>query len=375
AVDRLAATGIEADLRERHAEAFLALVRTANGDASGTHDRGDWLDRIEDDHDNVRAALDWWIASGNHVQAATLLAAVWRFWQMRNHLAEGRLRAAAVLDMPGWDRAPLLDRMHALEAAGGLAYWAGDMVSAHRHYSEAVETARRAGDDAELANALYNNFFAARMGLAGANDWVASLAYEGRPMLDEALAIWERLGDEDGIAKALWALAEHFAYRREYPEAIESATRALAIFEPTGSSFWTAWTRFTRGFAYAAQRDPVLACVDLATALREFQATRDVSGVALVLSAGASAMLMAGWTGEAYAMGGAAHRAIAETGLHIATLWPDTIFPVPDLATEDPTLRAAIAKGEGWTREESVERALTAIDAVAGGSLGPDRPA
>ncbi len=375
AVDRLASTGIEADLRERHAEAFLALVRTAAGDASGTHDRGDWLDRIEDDHDNVRAALDWWIASGNHVQAATLLAAVWRFWQMRNHLAEGRLRAAAVLDMPGWDRAPLLDRMHALEAAGGLAYWAGDMVSAHRHYSEAVETARRAGDDAELANALYNNFFAARMGLAGANDWVASLAYEGRPMLDEALAIWERLGDEDGIAKALWALAEHFAYRREYPEAIESATRALAIFEPTGSSFWTAWTRFTRGFAYAAQRDPVLACVDLATALREFQATRDVSGVALVLSAGASAMLMAGWTGEAYAMGGAAHRAIAETGLHIATLWPDTIFPVPDLATEDPTLRAAIAKGEGWTREESVERALTAIDAVAGGSLGPDRPA
>jgi hypothetical protein len=177
------------------------------------------------------------------------------------------------------------------------------------------------------------------------------------------------------VAKARWALAEHHAYRREYPEAIDSATRALAIFERIGSSFWIAWARFTRGFAYAASHDPVPACVDLSTAMREFQATRDVSGVALVLSAGASTMLLAGWPAEGYAMGGAARRAIAETGLHIAGLWPDSIFPIPDLGTTDPTLRAAIAKGEGWSREESVERALTALDAVAGGSLGPDRPA
>ena len=375
AVDRLAASGIEAELRERHAEAFLALVRTATGDASGTLDRGDWLDRIEDDHDNVRAALDWWIASGNHTGAATLLAAVWRFWQMRNHLAEGRARATAVLDMPGWSDAPPLDRIHALEAAGGLAYWAGDMSWAHRFYSEAVETARRAGDEAELANALYNNFFATRMRYQGADDWVSALAWEGRPFLDEALSIWERLGDEDGIAKALWALAEHHAYRREYPESIASATRALAIFERTGSSFWIAWAHFTRGFAYAAQNDVVPACVDLGVALREFQATRDISGVALVLSAGSSALLMAGWTAEAYAMGGASRRAVAETGLHLAALWPDTIFPIPDFETTDATLRAAVAKGEGWSREESVERALTAIDVVAGGSLGPDHEA
>jgi hypothetical protein len=97
--------------------------------------------------------------------------------------------------------------------------------------------------------------------------------------------------------------------------------------------------------------------------------------VALVLSAGSSALLMAGWTAEAYAMGGASRRAVAETGLHLAALWPDTIFPIPDFATTDPTLQAAIAKGEGWSRDESVDRALTAIDVVASGSLGPDRGA
>jgi tetratricopeptide (TPR) repeat protein len=277
--------------------------------------------------------------------------------------------------MPGWDAAQLRDRLHALEAAGGLAYWAGDMSAANRHYTQAVAAAREAGDEAELANALYNNFFATRMGYAGVGDWVASLAYEGRPLLDEAIAIWERLGDEEGLAKGLWALGEHHAYRREYPESIDASTRALAIFERSGSGFWIAWSRFTRGFAYAAQRDVRPACVDLAVALREFQATRDISGVALVLSASSSAMLMAGWTAEGYALGGASHRAIAETGLHLAALWPDTIFPIPDLETADPTLRAAIAKGEGWSREESVERALTAIDMVAAGSLGPDHEA
>ncbi len=375
AVDRLASSGTEAALREQHAQAFLALVRTATGDASGTSDRGEWLDRIEDDHDNVRAALDWWIASGNHAQAASLLAAVWRFWQMRNHLAEGRARAKAVLEMPGWDAVPPGARLHALESAGGLAYWAGDMSEANRHYEEAVAEAREAGDESELANALYNNFFATRMRYQGANDYVSALAWEGRPFLDEALSIWERLGDEDGVAKAMWALAEHHAYRGEYPAAIESATRALATFERTGSSFWSAWTHFTRGFAYAAQRDVAPACVDLGVALREFKATRDISGVALVLSAGSSALLMAGWTAEAYAMGGASRRAVAETGLHLAALWPDTIFPIPDFETTDPTLQAAIAKGEGWSREESIDRALTAIDVVASGSLGPDHGA
>ena len=319
-----------------------------------------WLDRIEDDHDNVRAALDWWIASGNHAQAASLLAAVWRFWQMRNHLAEGRARAKAVLAMPGWDAVPPGARLHALESAGGLAYWAGDMSEANRHYAEAVAEAREAGDEAELANALYNNFFATRMRYQGANDYVSALAWEGRPFLDEALSIWERLGDEDGVAKAMWALAEHHAYRGEYPAAIESATRALATFERTGSSFWSAWTHFTRGFAYAAQLDVVPACVDLGVALREFQATRDISGVALVLSAGSSALLMAGWTAEAYAMGGASRRAVAETGLHLAALWPDTIFPIPDFDDDGPDAPGGHREGRGMVargvRRSSADR-------------------
>jgi predicted ATPase/class 3 adenylate cyclase len=371
AVDRLATSGSMAELRQRHAEAFLALVRTAAGDASSTDDRGSWLDRLEDDHDNIRAALDWWIESGNHGGASALVFASWRFWQMRGHLAEGRARCAAVLRMPGWEHASRLDRLHALEAAGGLAYWAGDVTESNRLYSEAVGVARTAGDDAELANALYNNFFAARTA-DGMESWIGGLAFEGKPFLDEALAIWTRLGDADGVARANWGLAEHHAYRNEVDEAVAAASRALDWFERSGSSFWIAWARFTRGFAYAVKRDLVHAAVDLAVALREFQVTRDVSGVALLLSSTSSVLLMAGRPFDGHAMGAAAQRAIGETGFYLAGLWPGETFPMPDLGATDHELRRAIAEGDAWTREDAVARALTALDEIAAGALEPE---
>ena len=87
---------------------------------------------------------------------------MWRFWQMRGHIVEGRTRLDRVLAMPQWSDEPAPARLRALEAAGGLAYWGGDLVAAGMHYRAAVEVARALGDDAELANALYNLFFARR---------------------------------------------------------------------------------------------------------------------------------------------------------------------------------------------------------------------
>jgi predicted ATPase/class 3 adenylate cyclase len=374
ALDHLAAAGELEELRGRHARAYLALVQASGGAGPGSLDRAAWLDAVSDDHDNVRAALDWFVEMGDHGGAADLLYAVWRFWQMRSHLAEGRSRADTVLAMPGWDTAPPGARLHALEAAGGLAYWAGDMGRANRHYEAAVVEARRLGDDRELANALYNNFFATRPG-GGMEGWIASLTYEGKPLIDEALEIWTRLGDEEGIAKAYWGLAEHHAYRDEYAETEDYTTRALAIFERSGNPFWIAWTRFTRGFGRAASGRVAEACDDMAAALREFQATRDVSGVALLLAAMASILLLAGRPADGHAVGGAARLAIAQTGLHLAALWPGETFPLPDYDSTDPVLMAALAEGASWPRDEAVVRTLAFADAIAAGTLAPDGPA
>src|SRR5690606_19790202 len=146
-------------MRDRHADAVIALVaRTGEPTAS----RGPWLDRLEEEHDNIRGAIDHLIATGRHDKAAHLVFAVWRFWHMRGHVVEGRRRVDRVLAMPGWSDAPSEARLRALEAAGGLAYWAGDMTSAGVHYGKSIDEARRLGQDAELATALYNHWFTRR---------------------------------------------------------------------------------------------------------------------------------------------------------------------------------------------------------------------
>jgi predicted ATPase/class 3 adenylate cyclase len=369
ALERLAEHGAVEPMRDRHAAAFLAFAER-EGREGGGGDRGHALDRFEEEHDNLRAALDHLVAAGDHDGAARLGFATWRFWQMRGHLAEGRNRLDAVLAMPGWGAEPSGARLRALEAAGGLAYWTGDMVAASADYGAAVEEARRLRDDGELANALYNKFFA-RGPTSGVDEWLKGLADDDKAELDEALEIWTRLGDEGGVARAQWGLGEHHVYRREYALAEAVLTAALAVFERRGEGFWIAWTSFTRALGRSLSGRVNDAGADLAVALREFRQSRDISGAVLVMAALSSALLLAERPRDAYAVGAASRRAVAETGLHIATLWPSSDIPLVDPDTAVPELRTAAAEGAAWSREEAFERAIALADELAAGSSAP----
>jgi len=286
---------------------------------------------------------------------------------MRGHVVEGRRRVDRVLAMDGWPAEPSEARLRALEAAGGLAYWAGNMSAAGLHYQASIDEARRLGQDAELATALYNHWFTRRP-TDSFGDWAALLASDDKEELDEALAIWTRLGDEEGVGKALWGLGEHYAYRVEVPEAVDAITRSLAIFERRGDQFWIGWCRFTRAFALANGKDFTGAAKDMSVALRVFAASRDVSGTVLTLSATSSLLLMTGRTIDAIEIGAAAARATAETGLHIANLWAGPGQPAPDLASLEPGHQEAAARGRAWTREEALDRAIELSDELAGGA-------
>src|SRR5438876_1139479 len=99
AIERLEESGESHTIRDRHVEAFIALAQAAQPHLFGPQ-RREWLDRLEIDHDNVRAALDWSLESSNARQALRLAGVFWRFWQMRGHIHEGRARLARVLAMP-----------------------------------------------------------------------------------------------------------------------------------------------------------------------------------------------------------------------------------------------------------------------------------
>ena len=96
-----------------------------------------------------------------------------------------------------------------------------------------------------------------------------------------------------------------------------------------------------------------------------------MSGVVLVLSGVATLLLIDGRETDGYEVGGAAQRLIAETGLHLATLWPASEIPMVDPDTPSADLRAAFDRGRAWSREEAVERSLALVDALAEGSPAP----
>jgi len=367
ALDKLGERGETRVLLDRHADAFLTLVRDAAAGGPGNADQGQRLDRLEEDHDNLRAAFDHLVASGDTERAADLAFWAWRFWQMRGHLVEARARLGRLLAMPGWPTGASMARLRALEAAGGLAYWAGDTTAASGFYAEAVEQARALGDETQLANALYNQFFARRPS-SGIDEWVEQLG-EDRSLLDEALEIWTRLDDEVGVAKALWGIAEHTAYAGDYAASEDAATRSLAVFERLGDRFWIAWGRFTRAFGRLLDGRVSDAAADIEVALRAFDESRDVSGQVLVLTAISSMLLMADRTPDGYAVGAAAQRAIAETGIHLATLYPSGSVPVADPDTQDPALRAAASRGAAWPRAQAVTEGMRLAAELAGSGI------
>ncbi len=156
AAEQLDARGEATSTRARHAGHFLSVAEAAAPHLTGV-DRARWLDLLEGDHDNFRAAIAWSIEVGDAVTGCRLLAALWRFWQTRNHLVEGAGRADAILTLPGL--VPPAIRARAHEAAGGIAWWSGDMARVQREYEEAVRLAREVGEPRLLADALYNLSF------------------------------------------------------------------------------------------------------------------------------------------------------------------------------------------------------------------------
>lgn len=361
AAERLAEAGEQPALRERHAAVVLAFVE-APPPPDGN--RRPWLDRMDDEHDNLRAAYEYLVEVGDAERVSRLVLGSWRFWQMRGHVLEGRRRVERVLALPGFPGGAPRARLRALEAEGGLAYWSGDLAASGRAYRELEEEARRLGDERAIAEASYNRFFA-QEGLPDPQAWQRSMA-ENRHLLDDAIEIWTRLGDELGVARGTWGIGEYHVYRREYGPSEAALTKALEVFERYHDQFWIAWARFTRSIAHVGRGDVASAAADAAGALHAFRAAGDVSGMALLVSGISSFLLAAGDELSAYRVAGAGERIVSETGLRLAHLTPDAgMARFPDTATADPVLRAALDEGASWSRADAVDRTIALAEALA----------
>ena len=281
AVERLAASGERAELDRRHALAYLALAEDARPHLQ-ERDQKRWLDLLELDHDNLRAALEWSIAERRTEEACRLVFAIWRFWQVRGHLVEGAHWCARVLALPA-DAVPPLTLMRALEASGGIAYWRGEFTAAVDAYARALTLAEAHADPGAQANAAYNLAFAYGVPMS---DIPRALE-----LLRVAQANWEATGDRIGSARAAWAFGSFLQLgppgrvaRPQLAEALASARRALAVYRTAANRFDLAWALHLTGLVQRKLGEFAGAGADFREAAKLFREDHDVSGLALITS-------------------------------------------------------------------------------------------
>ena len=182
ATERLEASGTGDELRRRHAEQFLALAEEA--EPYLRRDSPEWADRLEREHDNLRAALDWGEAAGESELVLRLAGAASRFWYLKSHLSEGQRRLESALRADG-RRTPA--RAKALNGAAVMALNIRDIPTARLRAEDALALHRALGDawGAAYATVMIGNAVAEGGDLASA-----------RPILDESVRLFRELGDE-----------------------------------------------------------------------------------------------------------------------------------------------------------------------------------
>lgn len=259
---------------ERHATWFLDLAERAAPMLTGT-DRGQWLDHLERELDNLRTALRWALDQHHVELGMRLAAALWRFWQIRAHMSEGRQVLAELLEIEA-DVDPAV-RARAFSAAGSLAYWQNDGPPCTRYYEASLELRRQLGDPAEIASGLYD--------LGHAVSCVASVKdpVRGRLLELEALDIYRSLGSRMGEAWLVWALGCNAHFAGDNRAAVEELGQAIDQFRELGDPFGLAWALTMHGLASMLIGQRAVASRRLREALPIFAEVDDVSGIDSVL--------------------------------------------------------------------------------------------
>jgi predicted ATPase len=218
AVEQLATSGEEARTRTAHADVLIALAEAAAPELTGPR-QALWVPRLVREHDDLRAAFDWTIRTGDTTRALRLGAALCRFWIIRGFHTEGRQRLRAALALPH-DPSHEAVRTRVVSGAAILAYEQADLEEASARLEEAIAHYRAAGDERGVAETL--NHIGWVMFFAGELDRASALT-------EEALALHERRGDTRGVALSLTNLGGVALQVGDLGRALALYERALAL--------------------------------------------------------------------------------------------------------------------------------------------------
>jgi predicted ATPase/predicted Ser/Thr protein kinase len=273
ALEKLQASGERASTKRAHAAYCLVLAEEEATEPSGVQGT-EWLERFALEHDNFRAGLEWLTETGDADWGLRLGTALFRFWEIREYLAEGRDRLGRLLKLAG-AAAPTKARTRALFAAGVLAGEQGDYASAETLISESQNIARQLGDNTGVAVSL--NALAVFARDRGS-------VTKARALFEESLALWRELGDLKAVARALSNLANVVKLQGEYDRARSLYAECLSIFRGLGDRTGVGWSLNYQGDVARDQGDSAAARTLYEQCLAIFRELGDRWGIAGTLA-------------------------------------------------------------------------------------------
>jgi tetratricopeptide (TPR) repeat protein len=336
----------------RHGTFFADLVLRAEPELLGA-DQAIWLDRLETERDNVRAALHWAVDAGEVELALRAAGSLWRFWHQRAHLAEGREVLESILRRPEASGATP-GRGLALAGLGGIVYWQGRFDDARAIYADALTVYRALDDAAGLADAIYNLGFV---------EMITHHLDVANPLLIESLAIYERLRDDTGVIKVREALAFSMYLIGEYGQALEIEEALVRALQGRGEPFRLSNALVLTSLLRIANGRPADAHETLADAMAILRTAGDIATAVNCLQVAAHGLLQEGRPEAAAVLAGAVDAIRAPlgelaTGLDILSIEDPAIGARRALG--DAAYEAAYARGRGLDLAGAMTFALAA---------------
>ncbi len=272
AFERLVASGEQAATRRAHAAYCLVLAEEGNPELSPA-DRVAWLARCGLEIDNFRSALDWLFENRDLDWGLRLCMALFRFWDMREHLAEGRARLATILRLAseGYSK----ERAKLCIFLGALSTAQGDFPAAERFLEQSLLLYEQLGDRWGIAASLNALGVSAR----DRGDYPTA-----QSNLERSLACWRTLPDHLAIARCLHNLANVAKVRGDYLRAQVALREATGIFEEVGDRSGAAWSINQQGDIARERRDLDVARDCYQRALKAFREAGDRWGSARSLA-------------------------------------------------------------------------------------------
>ncbi len=310
--ERLAAAGGAERLRDRHLAWYLALAEAAAPHLRSL-DQTTWLDRLEVEHDNLRAALRWAKERGATEEALRLAGALGFFWLARGNFGEGRswLEGALAAGEGGSGAT----RARAIQAVGDLAHWQGNFREAAARFEQSLALYQVLGDTNGVAFSLHGMAIMVerqgdytramhlheeslalyrevgnREGIATSLDqlaWVAHLQgeYESAAALyEESRALHREVGTLSGVAYCLNGLGCVAERQGTYVKAATLQEEALVLWQAVGSGIGITWSLVNLGWALLAQGEDERATAVLEESLPSARQSGYFHGVPYALS-------------------------------------------------------------------------------------------